>query len=44
MDKDVNEPLRNKTKVITIGDRRIGGDNPIPVSYTHLTLPTKWIV
>ena len=31
MDKDVNEPLRNKTKVITIGDRKIGGDNPILV-------------
>ena len=33
---------RKKTKVINVGDVKIGGDNPIsvPVSYTHLTLPT----
>ena len=53
---------RKKTKVINVGDVKVGGENPIsvqsmtntlttdvsatikPVSYTHLTLPTKRIV
>ena len=37
------EIKRRKTKIVSVGDVKIGGDNPIsvPVSYTHLTLPTK---
>ena len=48
---------RKDTKVIQIGDRVIGGGNPVliqsmcntktedvPVSYTHLTLPTIYSV
>ncbi len=31
MDNTIDEPLRNKTKVITIGEKKIGGKNPILV-------------
>ena len=42
MNTAIPRVLENKTIVIKVGGSTLGeGDSTIPVSYTHLTLPTK---